>query len=524
MFAEDIPRLEKRARRRGGNPRPRNHHSRGGNKIIIALGVIVVVLALAVTLWWLATQKPESLDQATGMVQQAASNVGAPIGVPKDERVPTLMPAPVIIPTVLPTSAPTLAPKATVTPAPTATPTPIPHPAPTLTAPQVLYLFDKGEITKEQATAMLHCLNMTPQADPVPTPLVTVAATPSTIPTPVAIATPRPSADLRHLDEKRYMLELINAERAKAGAGPVVLGDNIAAQLHADSALQNCFSGHWGLDGLKPYMRYSLAGGYQPNGENGLGNHYCIKPSNGFSPNGGIRREISEGMESWMGSSGHRRNILDSQHKKVNIGIAWDRYNVAFYQHFEGDYVEYVRLPAIDNGILSLAGRTKNGALFSRKEDLGIQIDYDQPPHSLTRGQVSKTYCYDNGLPVASLRWPLTGNWRWTDPQFSKTIYPCLDPYDVSADAVPPKPPSRFYPSVPKPPRPVTVPWITAQEWTASGDTFAIRANIGQVLSKHGAGVYSILVWGKLNGEDVVISQHSIFHGVTPPDTYNPSQ
>ena len=64
------------------------------------------------------------------------------------------------------------------------------------------------------------------------------------------------------------MLQLINEERVRAGVAPVVLGDNIAAQLHAESALENCFSSHWGIDGLKPYMRYSLAGGYQSNAEN----------------------------------------------------------------------------------------------------------------------------------------------------------------------------------------------------------------------------------------------------------------
>ena len=80
------------------------------------------------------------------------------------------------------------------------------------------------------------------------------------------------------------MLELINAERARAGLNPVILGDNIAAQLHAEAALENCFSSHWGVDGLKPYMRYSLAGGYQSNGENGSGLDYCIKASDGTNP------------------------------------------------------------------------------------------------------------------------------------------------------------------------------------------------------------------------------------------------
>ena len=48
-------------------------------------------------------------------------------------------------------------------------------------------------------------------------------------------------------------------------------GSNNAAQLHAESSLQNCISSHWGLDGLKPYMRYSLAGGYRPTPKIGAG-------------------------------------------------------------------------------------------------------------------------------------------------------------------------------------------------------------------------------------------------------------
>ena len=97
------------------------------------------------------------------------------------------------------------------------------------------------------------------------------------------------------------MLELINAERTQAGLGRVTLGSNSAAQLHADAALQTCFASHWGLDGLKPYMRYSLAGGYQSNGENGSGSDYCIRSSDGYRRIGSIDQEIRETMEGWDG-------------------------------------------------------------------------------------------------------------------------------------------------------------------------------------------------------------------------------
>ena len=349
-------------------------------------------------------------------------------------------------------------------------------------------------------------------------------------PTPTATTTPEPvSPSLRHIAEKRYMLELINSEREKAELGSVVLGDNAAAQLHAEAALENCFASHWGIDGLKPYMRYSLAGGYQSNGENGLGIDYCIKASDGYAALGSIESEIRKAMDSWMGSAGHRRNILRKWHKKVNIGIAWNRYNFAAYQHFEGDYVEYDELPSISgDGVLTIQGATKNGAGFSQNRGLGVQIYYDSPTHALTRGQVTRTYCYDNGRQIASLRWPLTGSYYWPDSSYSATHRRCPDPYDVSADAPGPRSveeSQRFWQeayalSQSLLPIPITAAWITAQEWTVSGGGFSVRADISSLLAEHGNGVYTVMVWGNIGDERAVISQYSMFYGVTPPGTY----
>lgn len=325
------------------------------------------------------------------------------------------------------------------------------------------------------------------------------------------------------------MLELINAARADAGLNPVVLGDNIAAQLHAENSLANCLSSHWGTDGLKPYMRYSLAGGYQSNGENGSGNDYCIKASDGYRAIVSVKNEINDAMAGWMSSPGHRSNILDPWHKKVNIGIAYDRYNAPMYQHFEGDYVEYDRMPAIDNGILSLSGKTKNGAQFREEGDLIVSVFYDPPPNDLARGQVARTYCYDNGRQLAALREPLTGGYYWPTDEFTKDYQPCPDPYDVPDDAPGPRSADEadriwqqaYRASQSSVSQTITVPWITASKWTASGKTFAVRANISRLLRQHGDGVYSLMIWGKIAGEDVVISQYSIFHGAAPPDTYS---
>lgn len=325
------------------------------------------------------------------------------------------------------------------------------------------------------------------------------------------------------------MLELINAERASAGLNPVILGDNIAAQLHAEIALANCFSSHWGIDGLKPYMRYSLAGGYQSNGENGSGLDYCIRASDGYATPGVLKTRIDKAMDGWMNSAGHRRNILTPQHKKVNIGIAYDRYNTAMYQHFEGDYVDYDRMPSIADDVLSLSGAAKNGVWFDENGDLGVSIFYDPPPRELTRGQVARTYCYGSGRRLASLRWPLTGGYHWTSDTFTSTYESCPNPYDVPADTPGPRSADEahqawqqaYNASQSRVGQTITLPWITASEWTASGASFAVRADISDLLRQRGSGVYSVTVWGKMDGEDIVISEYSIFHGITPPDTYS---
>ena len=368
------------------------------------------------------------------------------------------------------------------------------------------------------------------RSSPVPVAFPVVADTPTPVrtstPTVLPSPSPVPEALIRHLSEKRYMLKLINDERRKAGVPTVELGDNIAAQLHADASFTNCFSSHWGLNGLKPYMRYSLASGYQSNAENGSGSDYCIKAGEGYAANLPTQMEIEQIMNGLMSSSGHRRNILNKWHKKVNIGLAWDEYNFQAYQHFEGDYVEYDRLPAIENGQLFFSGKVKVGVQLKEDRDLGAQIYYDPPPRKLTRGQVARTYCYDGGLPVAALRPPTKPGSYYTEHTVSKTYFSCPDPYEVPKDAPAANSPDEatelwgeaYYSSKYQIEQEATVPWITALNWTAAGEVFSISANIQQVIDKHGDGVYTILVWGSIDGEDAIISQHSIFHGITPPD------
>ena len=413
------------------------------------------------------------------------------------------------------TSVPTSRPVATATPSPT--PTPMPTPTPT------------SRPTAAAAPSPTPIPMPTPPSPPTPTPTSTprptATATPrptaTPTPIPIPIPTPAPAAPhLRHASEKEHMLELINAERVTAGVAPVVLGDNSAAQLHAESMLENCFSSHWGVDGLKPYMRYTIAGGYQSNGENISGSSYCTRSRDGYRALSSIRQEISESMDGLMSSPGHRRNILNPTHKKVNVGLAWDRYNFKLVQHFEGDYVEYDTLPSINNGVLTLAGRVTSDVRFFEEQDLGIQIYYDPPTLTLTSGQVSRTYCYDLGRLVGAFRAPLQPNQYYLQDDFNLTYSTCPDPYEVSPSAPAARSPeeahrlwdSAYNATQSLPEQSITVPWVTAVKFDASGQTFSLTAGVKSILDEYGSGVYTVIVWAPhASGESVPVSEYSIF-------------
>ena len=324
-----------------------------------------------------------------------------------------------------------------------------------------------------------------------------------------------------------HMLNLINSERARAGLNPVILGYNAAAQSHADSMLKNCFASHWGMNGLKPYMRYSAAGGYQSNAENISGLDYCIKPQDGYATIGSTRSNVDDMMSGLMESPGHRANILNPHHHAVNIGLAWDSYNIQLVQHFEYNYVQFIQPPDITNGILTMSGTATNTAGFIHDNDLGVQIYYDQTPHDLTLGQLSRTHCYENGALVTSLRPQLHGNWYYpTDTFTTQGGERCINPYDTSPNAPAPASPDDAYRIWQEAVNtitysaPATIPWTDAHTMTTHGTSFEVRADISETIQWYGNGVYTIVVWGVSGGEDVVIAEAALFYDATLDDTY----
>jgi uncharacterized protein YkwD len=86
----------------------------------------------------------------------------------------------------------------------------------------------------------------------------------------------------------------------------VVLGNNSAAQKHAEDMLRNNYHSHWGMDSMKPYKRYTLAGGFNYAAENISSSG---KASYGYRVN--PKRMLEEAQKGLMDIPDHRRNILN---------------------------------------------------------------------------------------------------------------------------------------------------------------------------------------------------------------------
>ncbi len=108
------------------------------------------------------------------------------------------------------------------------------------------------------------------------------------------------------------LLRLHNEERKKAGVGPLVFHPGLveAARFHSrDMATRGYFS-HTSPDGMGAGERIKWFYRWRTYGENIAWNH--------LSGEEAVRRVMSQ----WMGSPGHKKNILNPRFEEVGFGIA----------------------------------------------------------------------------------------------------------------------------------------------------------------------------------------------------------
>jgi len=250
---------------------------------------------------------------------------------------------------------------------------------------------------------------------------------------------------LTHEDLVQYALDEINRERTKQGQGNVTLSPITCGQIHAENLLElGCLS-HWDAEGMKPYMRYSIAGGMGAVGEN------CawMKSTGYVDPYEAIEKLTwnmiyDDADSNW----GHRDNLLDPNHNRVSIGVAYDYSNLFLVQDFEDYYFESAEA-SHDGTVYDL----KYSASMDWSPDQ-IAIYYDPLPKDLSVEELSKPP-YDHGYDAGEYIGGVVPK-RW---EMGEGIT------------------------------------INAQEWIISGNEFHVTFDMNKALSQRGKGVYTLLLW-----------------------------
>ena len=164
----------------------------------------------------------------------------------------------------------------------------------------------------------------------------------------LALATPLAQGegpiDETRLTLRQELLRLINRDRQQFGLAPVQL-DAFASSIadtYCRQQIHDRTAGHFGLDGLSPYMRYSFAGGNDGVSENAA----AWTATYNFSARA-LYEMMHRSEEQMMGEvpphDGHRRTILDPYATHVGIGLAWDHGEFRIAQEFIRRYVTWTR-------------------------------------------------------------------------------------------------------------------------------------------------------------------------------------
>ena len=267
-----------------------------------------------------------------------------------------------------------------------------------------------------------------------------------------------PPKEYTHEELANYALSLINSDRQSNGLQNVTLSDISSGQQHADSMLNHNFLSHWGLNGYKPYVRYTLAGGQGSVSENvaWMYSSVLIDPKEALED---LQWEMmyNDSHADW----GHRDNILDSFHNKVSIGISYNDNNLYFVQDFENDHIEWETLTIINSEV------TMEGTILDEGLSVEHVVIYYDNPASLTVEQVTKP------------------------------------PYDLSYDL-------GTFVGIALPSGWETVEGITitAHVWNQTEQYFEIQFNLSEAFTTHGKGVYTLC----LQTEDNFLTTYSVWY------------
>jgi len=201
----------------------------------------------------------------------------------------------------------------------------------------------------------------------------------------ILLATPlaQGEIDVTKATLREQVLKLINRDRKLYNLPPVEL--DLPTSVYADNfcrdQIRTGTTGHYGIDGFAPYMRYSFGGGNDGVSEN------AAAWSASYTFNERALYEMSRrSQDAMMGEmppeDGHKRTILDPHANFVGIGLAWEKGEFRLVQEFIRRYVEFTRtMPRhaqLDEQVIA-AGRPLRGTRIE-----AITVHHEPIPEPLS--------------------------------------------------------------------------------------------------------------------------------------------
>lgn len=200
----------------------------------------------------------------------------------------------------------------------------------------------------------------------------------------VLLASPVAHSDI---DETRttlraHVLRLVNNDRQLYGLQPVELDLHASAigDTYCRQQIKDGTNGHFTIDGLAPYMRYSFGGGNDGVSENAA----SWSATYSFSERAlyeMARRSQDAMMAESAPNDGHKKTILDPHATHVGIGLAWERGEFRLVQEFIRRYIDWTRpLPrrARLGERIGLAGRALDGVTID-----AITVHHEPLPEAM---------------------------------------------------------------------------------------------------------------------------------------------
>lgn len=197
------------------------------------------------------------------------------------------------------------------------------------------------------------------------------------------------------------LLDRINRDRERHGLRPVEL-DKVASEIadqYCGAQVETGTRGHFSIDGLAPYMRYSFAGVHDNVLENAASwSARDVVPESVITEL--AQKSHSEMIAEIPPKNGHRKAILDPYVTHVGIGVSWGGSEVRIVEALLRRHLEWTsaRQRAVPGERIRFGARVLNAT----ESIAGVTIHHEPFPYRLSRDRANTIDSY--GLPPVWLR------------------------------------------------------------------------------------------------------------------------